>query len=861
MSEKQCTSCKGWFDASSTYFRQTNNKLSTKCITCLDQLKSNRTNQLNRKQPYDEAESQEGYSRGRPRRTALGEIQHNITLLAVVQPAVIQPSPRVLQKQQDKTNRQRINRLRRRNNESPLSTPNPTPTVLLDDPPPACIAVPGLQHLQILIPPQQDTSTPPQPMPSMPIRIGDWNNIREWQANLALLHMETCPRCQEHWFEMKLRDGICSSCLRRDDPKKCTAGMPGLMSLENNMHPAIAPYDLPTLLQMEEMVIARVHIHMSIHRVRGHQYSYRGHCCSFMLDSAKFQSELPSIPAELDIVLLHPSKPSIRSNPRLEVRQQFQRDFRIRRAVVLQWLQYLRANSSAYRGIAISSSNLDALPEDDDVDEEITNIEEDEHPDAAAESAPVNMDGDDPGEPYPSSHPVLSFVPNTEVQSAQSQLLIQELSQRILERRKGNRPDRPHIGAPHINTTPLDEIGRTHNLFAMAFPSLFPDGNADWHDGRVREVGLKDWIQHMLKYKDGRFAQHPRFRFFAHDLLMRSQARKTSSFYISRNSELKSLSLEELKERLEESPVLLDSVVRVGKNLTGTRPYWNSKRVELIAYARNLTNMGASFLTFSCADHQWDDLQRHLPRFDEWQNGDERQRSNIAWENVQNNPHIIAQWLHIRFKAFLETVVKPYLKMDDYWLRYEWQVRGTGHIHMILWTKGEPHMGKPTEERRRDIARFWAGKISAWNPNIQRPADDRNPASLPFTRIINTDDTLSALLHRLQMHRQCAPGRCMVRNKDTAEDECRFYYPRELQEVAEVNKHVDKRTWRFAPRRNMGLINACSPTRLMGWIANCDIQPVISIRALINYCCKYVGKAEKESASFATIQAEVSLFI
>jgi hypothetical protein len=65
---------------------------------------------------------------------------------------------------------------------------------------------------------------------------------------------------------------------------------------------------------------------------------------------------------------------------------------------------------------------------------------------------------------------------------------------------------------------------------------------------------------------------------------------------------------------LGEESTVLKSIVRSGATLTGTRPYWRQKENALKATARYFGTMGAVFCTWSCADHQWDDLHRHLPR-------------------------------------------------------------------------------------------------------------------------------------------------------------------------------------------------------------------------------------------------------
>jgi hypothetical protein len=111
--------------------------------------------------------------------------------------------------------------------------------------------------------------------------------------------METCSRCQERWFAMDLKDGICHSCFLRDKGNKT----PFLMSAEKEMDPGELPAHLPELSQVEEMVIARSHVQMMVYRYRGHQYHYTGHCVSFLQSNAKMVDLLPTLPSELDVVV------------------------------------------------------------------------------------------------------------------------------------------------------------------------------------------------------------------------------------------------------------------------------------------------------------------------------------------------------------------------------------------------------------------------------------------------------------------------------------------------------------------------------------------------------------------------------
>jgi hypothetical protein len=41
---------------------------------------------------------------------------------------------------------------------------------------------------------------------------------------------------------------------------------------------------------------------------------------------------------------------------------------------------------------------------------------------------------------------------------------------------------------------------------------------------------------------------------------------------------------------------------------------------------------------------------------------------------------------------------------------------------------------------------------------------------------------------------------------------------------------------------------------MMGWMANTDIQPSVTLHALLTYLAKYVSKPEKKSVSYTELQ-------
>ena len=80
---------------------------------------------------------------------------------------------------------------------------------------------------------------------------------------------------------------------------------------------------------------------------------------------------------------------------------------------------------------------------------------------------------------------------------------------------------------------------------------------------------------------------------------------------------------------------------------------------------------------------------RHIP--DGAENDPERQdltdgqRASIRRENVIAHPWLVAEFFHLKMQLYLEHICVGILNVDSYWVRYEWQMRGTTHAHYFLW--------------------------------------------------------------------------------------------------------------------------------------------------------------------------------
>jgi ATP-dependent DNA helicase PIF1 len=193
----------------------------------------------------------------------------------------------------------------------------------------------------------------------------------------------------------------------------------------------------------------------------------------------------------------------------------------------------------------------------------------------------------------------------------------------------------------------------------------------------------------MMLYKDMRFAQHPRFRYVAFNMIMRHQIDKKAGFFVRKlDPQNKDLTLDDLRNAfnndIEESRQILNRVTRYAASLRGTRPYW-SGRMKMVESMVRMLGCPNLFLTFSAADLHWDSLMRHLPRYDEWKAAPSDQRVRIAQPNLSSNPLIVAYHFYRRLQVFTTQVLSEKFNVRDYWNRFEWQARGSSHNHGLYW--------------------------------------------------------------------------------------------------------------------------------------------------------------------------------
>ena len=115
-----------------------------------------------------------------------------------------------------------------------------------------------------------------------------------------------------------------------------------------------------------------------------------------------------------------------------------------------------------------------------------------------------------------------------------------------------------------------------------AFPTLYPYGTGDLRSERPREIKPAEYFKHLMWYKDGRFARHFRWRYFALNSRMRWSALQEGKVYVRQNLSDTQIDVSDIQEMIAQGDQnLADKIMRYGEALRGLRQFWMARRYEL----------------------------------------------------------------------------------------------------------------------------------------------------------------------------------------------------------------------------------------------------------------------------------------
>ena len=496
-----------------------------------------------------------------------------------------------------------------------------------------------------------------------------------------------CETCLERYHGIRMHGNQCVRC-HREVCFLCTTlftsadgSQPGhhRYSAENEADPGVVPDDLALILrdltQMEEMLCSLASPCFLMWVSKGGQYKSRGNVITFSQDIAPLCMTLPRIPEELDVLIVR--KPGAKNTATY-------RDFRVRKHKVLDFLRYLKAHNPYYANIAVRPADQVDLPIDGDILERLPHVESNRAAQETGDNEDTghSSDGGSAFVPDTLSEEHNAFVPKFLPRSYEVDALENDIQQIGITPTSSGALPWPAFGPALSEYT-------TDGLFTQAFPSLFPLGKADFYTPRPHRLELFEWAKHLVRYRCDRFATHPRFRFFALNLIFRHRAMSRGKFLFSRNIGGRNMTVGQLKRSLagHNGNELAEKIVRCVKTVRGTRPFWALEGAKL---RDMLDQIGTPtfFYTLSMADMSWPDLHKLMPE-DPFAAGlSDNESYTIRARNVANYPHIVACYLSTRHQYLRETVFQHLglnddCAVEDFWFRVEWQSRGSGALFFV----------------------------------------------------------------------------------------------------------------------------------------------------------------------------------
>ncbi|RIB17779.1 hypothetical protein C2G38_2186428 [Gigaspora rosea] len=373
---------------------------------------------------------------------------------------------------------------------------------------------------ETIIHPQQETIIHLQ-VPSVSVETEllpefDRKLLQKFRSKINKFEHKLCPICNECFPSIKLVMGECRRFYNdKTIPKKFLS--------ENNIDPGDAPKELKGFTEIKEMLIAQIFLVISVYCLHGGQYAYRGNVINFPQDVQEFTTRLPRHPSSLDVLVVRrQSANGLTRTPNNIYRGYIE----ILAKKITQALLWLKTNNRYYANITIDNEVLQLLPENGPIDnyfQQIQNIND--------ETETENIT-------------TRSFVPVSPPLNHEDNAINNALA-RI-------QTDDAPIAWPNIDASPVNEF-HTSGYITRAFSTLYPWGNANLRAERVRDIKPTEYFQHMLKYKDGRFAQHTRCKYFALNSQMRWRALQEERVYIKQSLNGRQLTVEEVQEMVEEN--------------------------------------------------------------------------------------------------------------------------------------------------------------------------------------------------------------------------------------------------------------------------------------------------------------------
>lgn len=324
----------------------------------------------------------------------------------------------------------------------------------------------------------------------------------------------------------------------------------------------------------------------------------------------------------------------------------------------------------------------------------------------------------------------------------------------------------------------------------LAWVRLFPDGRNGLKEQRSVPITPLDYFQTRVMSSDRRF-QFNEYLFYALSIVELCKAQQNVSV------------CGRLRQDGAEPTDIVQSVHLVMRNIRGTSAYWHKAYTDLLAMVKNL-GPPHWYLTLSCNDLNWRDMLKALLVADNRPNFPVEELTFSEKQHlVESYPVTLSRHFMLRLNSLFSRIRRehdPILgrKVIDFWWRIEFQLRGSPHVHMVLWSSDMPPFD--STEGTELLERVVTCEV----PDAE------------------SDPEMHDLVVQLQTHRHTQT--CYKNNRNV----CRFSFPRPISESTKIldDEQAVRNGGRFyvlKRRESETMINCYSTKLLKLWRANIDL--------------------------------------
>ena len=455
------------------------------------------------------------------------------------------------------------------------------------------------------------------------------------------------------------------------------------------------------------------------------------------------------------------------------------------------------------------------------------------------------------------------------------------------------------IIAPGENKKPVSIIC-DKNCEMLAHPHLFPNGKFGYtHTRDIKLSPCKYFNQRLLNCTQ-KFASDPDYIFYAQSVTQHINLNSCINIAMKkiRTEHLTAGQLSQNFKETVNSLIANDNAFNFMNNLKGTPAYWKRFLLEVLAMVKQL-GLPTYFMTLSCADLRWNELVDIIKKL-KGQKCSEEEIKNMNYMErttvLQSNPVLLARHFQYRVENFFKYIVSDGTlgKVIHYAIRVEFQVRGSPHIHSLLWIENAPKLDEKTKD---EYIKFVDNAVKCEFPdndgsdlfqlvktyqthhhskscrkykNIECRYSfgkffcDRTIVASPLPDVL-TPDERNDILHKkkeiLSKVKQYINKRLDPKYNNIHESTKEDYREPESMNDILTELGITKETYyeclsispdnsyqiHFKRSTKSCFTNNYFEEGILAWEANIDIQPVLDYYKAVAYMCAYLSKSEDES--------------